>query len=99
MPTAMHKLPEHILQAIESGKLPSPPQVLVRLMQLVDNEQSTIEDLAALVTQDSGLVTRMLGVANSPALRRGSELRSVENCLQALGTRLVRAIATCLSIQ
>jgi len=98
-PAAMHKLPEPILQAIESGKLPSPPQVLVRLLQLVDDEQSTIDDLATLVKQDSGLVTRMLGVANSPALRRGSELRSVENCLQALGTRLVRAIATCLSIQ
>jgi HD-like signal output (HDOD) protein/nitrogen-specific signal transduction histidine kinase len=95
----MHQLPEPILHAIESGRIPSPPQLLLRLLHLVDDEQASMGDLATLVKQDAGLVTRLLNVANSPALRCGSELRSLENCLAKLGTRLVRAIATCLSIQ
>lgn len=95
----MHKLPEPILHAIESGRVPSPPQLLLRLLQMVDDDQTSVGDLAKLVRQDPGLSTRVLSIANSPALRRGSELRSLENCLTALGTRLVRSIATCLSIQ
>lgn len=95
----MHKLPEPILLAIESGRVPSPPQLLLRLLQMVDDEGTTTGELAKLVSQDPGLSTRILSVANSPALRCGSELRSLDNCLTALGTRLVRAIATCLSIQ
>lgn len=95
----MQHLPEPILHAIESGRIPSPPQLLLRLLHLVDDEQTSMGDLAALVRQDAGLVTRLLGVANSPALRRGNELHSLENCLATLGTRLVRSLATCLSIQ
>ena len=95
----MHKLPEPIVDAIESGRVPSPPQLLLRLMQMVDDEGSTTGELAKLVGQDAGLATRILSVANSPALRRGAELHSLDNCLTALGTRLVRSIATCLSIQ
>lgn len=95
----MHNLPEPILQAIESGRVPSPPQLLLRLLQIVDDDKTTMGDLATLVGQDPGLATRVLSIANSPALRRGTELRSLESCLIALGTRLVRSIATCLSIQ
>lgn len=95
----MHKLPAPVEQAIESGRIPSPPQLLLRLLQIVDDDRTTMGDLATLVLQDPGLSSRVLSIANSPALRRGSELRSIENCLIALGTRLVRSIATCLSIQ
>ena len=95
----MRNLPEPIVHAIESGRIPSPPQILLRLLHLVDDDRSTMSELAALVGHDAGLSTRVLTAANSPALRRGRELNSLENCLVALGTRLVRSIATCLSIQ
>lgn len=95
----IHSLPEPIRQAIESGRAPSPPQVLLRLLQMVDDDSATMAELARLVEQDAGLCTRVLTAANSPAIRRGNPMRSIENCLQALGTRLVRSLATCLSVQ
>ncbi|WP_313953123.1 HDOD domain-containing protein [Accumulibacter sp.] len=95
----MYSLPEPIRQVIESGRVPSPPQVLLRLLQMVDDDTTTMAKLAALVEQDPGLCTRVLTAANSPAIRRGDPLHSIENCLIALGTRLVRSIATCLSVQ
>ena len=95
----MRNLPEPIVLAIESGRVPSPPQILLRLMHLVDDDRSTMAELAALVEHDAGLSARVLTAANSPALRRGKELTSLENCLVALGTRLVRSIATCLAIK
>lgn len=84
---------------MEAGKIPSPPEVLLLLMRTVDDEQATVADVAAIVGQDPGLTSRIVCVANSPALRRGKELKTLETCLVALGTRLVRSLATCLSIQ
>ena len=95
----MYSLPEPIRQAMESGRAPSPPQILLRLLQMVDDDGTTMAELARLVEQDPGLCTRILTAANSSALRRGNPLRSIESCLLALGTRLVRSIATCLSVQ
>ncbi|WP_291994402.1 HDOD domain-containing protein [Candidatus Accumulibacter sp. ACC003] len=95
----MLSLPEPIRHAIESGRAPSPPQVLLRLLQMVDDDSTTMARLAALVEQDAGLCTRVLTAANSPAIRRGTAFRNIESCLIALGTRLVRSIATCLSVQ
>ena len=95
----MHSLPDSIRHAIQSGRVPSPPQVLLRLLQLVDDDSTTMTELARLVGQDPGLCTRVLTAANSSAVRRGKELQSIESCLMALGTRLVRSIATCLSVR
>src|SRR5574343_1583860 len=95
----MHRLPEAIRESVEAAKIPSPPEVLVQLMRTVEDENSTIGDLAQIVQQDPGRASRILAVANSPALRRGQELKSLESCLIAIGTKLVRALVTCLSIQ
>lgn len=84
---------------MEAGRAPSPPQILLRLLQLVDDDCTTMGELARLVEQDPGLCTRVLTAANSTAIRRGNQLRSIEGCLISLGTRLVRSIATCLSVQ
>lgn len=95
----MSEVPAALARAIESGRVPSPPQVLLRLMQLVDGEQTTMRELGDLVARDAGLATRVLTAANSPALRRRRELDSLEACLMALGTRMIRSIATCLSLR
>lgn len=95
----MRRIPESVQESIDSGRIPSPPEVLLRLMRTVEDEQATMGDLASIVEQDPGLASRILSVANSPALRQGRELKNLQTCLIALGTRLVRSLATCLSIQ
>lgn len=95
----MHRLPESVQESIETSRIPSPPEILLRLLRTVDDEQTTMEDLANIVEKDPGLASRVLGVANSPALRRGRELNSIATCLITLGTRLIRSLATCLAIQ
>lgn len=95
----MHSLPKSVLESIDIARIPSPPEILLRLVRTVEDEQATMGELAGIVEQDPGLASRILSVANSPALRRGKELKNLETCLVALGTRLVRSLATCLSIQ
>lgn len=79
--------------------MPSPPQLLLRVMAVVDEETAGLDELATLISRDPGLCSRVLTVANSPALRRGRELRRIEDCVAVLGTRFVRTMAACLAVQ
>lgn len=85
--------------ALAGAWIPSLPQILLRVLAVVDDENVGLEELAALISRDPGLCARVLAVANSPALRRGGELRRIEDCVSVLGTRFVRTMAACLAVQ
>jgi HD-like signal output (HDOD) protein/nitrogen-specific signal transduction histidine kinase len=75
------------------------PQVLLRFLDMAEDDQASLTDLATLVGQDPGLTARFLSVANSPALRRTREIRNLDDCMATLGIRLARTIAECLVIE
>lgn len=75
------------------------PEVLLRLMRVVEDESSSLADIAAIVDKDPAIAARILAAANSSAFHRGRPLVSLESCLQLLGLRVVRSIAVCLSVQ
>ena len=95
----MHRVPPQICEALDSARLMPIPQVLARLLTLVDDDQASVAELASVVGSDPALSARILTAANSAALRRGRELRKLADCLVALGTRLVKTIAVSLSVQ
>ncbi|HJV24506.1 MAG TPA: HDOD domain-containing protein [Aromatoleum sp.] len=95
----MRELPQSVAVAIESASVPALPQVLVRLIQQVDDEGSTMDQLASIIAQDPGLCARILAAANSAAFQRSTSLHDIKSCVQVLGTRLVRAMATCLAVK
>jgi nitrogen-specific signal transduction histidine kinase/HD-like signal output (HDOD) protein len=68
-------------------------------LKVVDDDRASLKELAALVGQDTSLSARFLTVANSPALSRGREIISLEQCMTTLGTRLARTLAACLAVQ
>ncbi len=95
----MYRVPSVILNSIESLQLPPIPQILLQFLRLVEDDSTSIEDLAILVGQDPSLSARILTVANSPAVWRGVEAKNLTQCLVNLGTRLSRTLAACLIVQ
>ena len=93
------RVPRPIERAIEALHLPAMPQILLRFYEEADSDTASIDKLAELVLQDPALSARILTVANSAAFRRNGELRSIRDSLQALGTRMVRTIASCVLVQ
>lgn len=75
------------------------PQVLLRFLSVVDDDHASMTELATLVGQDPALCARVFTISNSPALRRGAEIKCLDQCLVVLGTRLMRTLAACLAIQ
>lgn len=95
----MNSIPGPILRAIESLNLPAMPQILLRFLEEAGSERASMDTLAQIVMHDPALSARILTVANSAAFKRGTEMRSIKQSLQALGTRMVRTIASCLVVQ
>lgn|GEM_PF-4093333 len=62
----MKQIPKDILEAIESVKLPSIPNVLIKVLRLIEEDQVSMRELAVLVGRDPSLSVRVLTIANSP---------------------------------
>lgn len=93
------QLPQTVTAAIEGANVPPLPQVLLRLIQLLDDESSTIDSLSAVVSQDPALSAHILTAANSAAFCRSTPASDIKSCVSLLGIRLVRSMATCLAVK
>ena len=96
---ALQRIPGPVLKAIEALDLPAMPQVLLRFHEEAGSDSASMDALAQLVMSDPTLSARILTVANSAAFRRGGAMQSIKQSLIALGTRMVRTIASCLIVQ
>ena len=64
----VEKLPQTILESVALIPLPALPQVLVRFLALVDDERTTMADLARVVAQDPAFTAQFLTIASAGAL-------------------------------
>lgn len=98
-PGRAEKLEDQLVASLSSAWIPSLPEVLLRVLAVADDRNAGLDELAELINRDPGLCARVLTVANSPALRRGAEMRRIEDCVMVLGTRFVRTMAACLAVK
>ena len=52
---------------LSAARLPSMPQILLKLLEVCQSETAGMADIAKLVANDAALTARILGVANSAA--------------------------------
>ncbi|MDD2736873.1 MAG: HDOD domain-containing protein [Desulfuromonadaceae bacterium] len=95
----MLRIPDEIIASIEAMHLPTIPQTLLRFMQMADDENTTMAELAAFAGHDPVLTARVLSVANSPALKGRGESKDLAHALAIIGTRFTRTLAACLVVQ
>lgn len=74
------------------GELVSFPQVYLRVSQLLDEPDSSLEAIAAEIGRDPGLVIRVLRVANSPVYGLSRKVDSVVRAISILGTQASREL-------
>jgi putative nucleotidyltransferase with HDIG domain len=79
--------------------VPMLPDQAQRVLQLVGDPDVTIATLAAVVSKDPVLATRVLGMANSALYGAMAPLRSVADAVVRLGTRTVRNVVVTVSMQ
>ena len=80
-------------------RFPSPPTVVVKLNQIVNDDFSTLNDVVQVVQTHPVLSARLLQVANSAALKRGKDVKTVHDAVARLGSGFVRNLALSLSLR
>jgi len=80
------------------SRLPSPPGTAIHLLDLCQNDDVSITDLANTLAADPALSLRLLKYANSALVGCSREITSVKEAVTLLGLRAVRLMALSFSL-
>jgi putative nucleotidyltransferase with HDIG domain len=74
----------------DMDQLVSLPSVGVRVNEVVNDPNSTADDIGKLISQDPALAARVLRMANSPAYGLASQITTIARAVSIVGTQLIR---------
>ncbi len=89
---------EELLQkTLSSGELPTLPTVASKLISLTSKEETTMADIARLVSQDIALSAKILKVSNSAFYSFPQQIGSIQQAVSVLGINAVRSLVLSFS--
>lgn len=77
--------------------LVSLPSVGVRVNEVVNDPNSTADDIGKLISQDPALAARVLRIANSPAYGLSAQITTITRAVSIVGTQLIRDLVLATS--
>ena len=84
----------NIEQLISSKiRLPSPPATAVRILQAVQEDDGSMNDLARIIATDPVLTAKLLRLANSSIYSLSCRVATIDKALTVLGVNLIKNIA------
>ena len=81
-----------------ADKIASPPQVFQKVNEVVNDPDSTTEDIARVIADDAGITLRLLRVVNSAFFGYSQKIESLDQAVMALGTRQVRDLVLATTV-
>lgn len=94
----MATTPEHALERVLASKeLPTLPVIAAKLLTLTAREETTLSDIADLISQDTALTTKILRVANSSFYSFPQQITSINQAVSILGINAVRSLVLSFS--
>lgn len=78
--------------------LPSPPDIMLNIRTLIADQNTTTDDIAALITQDPHIAGRLIKVANCALFGTRQHVTSVKSAVTRLGLSRVQNLIIGLSI-
>lgn len=73
--------------------LPSPPVIAAQILNTIQNQESSLDDLEEIISADPALSGKLLRIANSAFYALPCEIRNVNRALSVLGTNVIKNIA------
>ncbi len=78
-------------------RLPTPPAVALELLALSQREDADVDQMAAVISRDPALVSKILRVANTP-LFGARKVTTIKQALMTMGMRAVQVMALSFSL-
>ncbi|MGB2985378.1 MAG: HDOD domain-containing protein [Phycisphaerae bacterium] len=92
-------MPATIYEEIKASReLPSPTGVALQILKLAQDEDSTVEQIAAVVESDPAIVSRLLKLVNSPLAGMPRQIASIQRTVALLGVNTVTSLALGFSL-
>ncbi|MDY0292277.1 MAG: HDOD domain-containing protein [Desulfuromonadaceae bacterium] len=89
---------EEILEfVLNSSELPTLSNVASRLITITSQEETTINDIASLISKDISLSTKLLRVVNSAFYSFPQQIGTIHQAASILGTNAVRSLVLSFS--
>ena len=88
---------EVLQQVIDAGSLPTLSTVASKLINITGKEETTINDITKLISQDVSLSTKILKVVNSSFYNFPNEVGTIQQAVAILGTNAVRSLVLSFS--
>lgn len=83
----------------EDLKLPMLPEVSFKVINLINNPNSSLNDISAIIQQDQAIATHILRIANSAAFAPATEIVSINQAISRLGFKILSEIIVSISLQ
>lgn len=81
-----------IRSKLSMAHLPAMPQIMLRLLDLCQQDDLNMSDLTLLISRDAGMVARIFSVASSVAYQRRNRPTTLDQCLSMLGMSMIKTI-------
>jgi len=91
--------PKSLIESLELVRLHSPPHILGKLLDICNNPDGRIEELAEIIRIDAALTSRVIMAINSVSFAIGEPIDSMQRALTLLGHDRVKTMVLTLSIQ
>ena len=88
-----------ILESMELVRIPSPPHLLSKLLDVCHDPDSTINELADLIATDPALTSHLIMAVNSDVFAISQPIKDLEHAVTLLGHELVKTMILTSSIQ
>ncbi len=82
----------------KSGNLPTLPEILLKLLEACDNENTPISEIASIISKDPVLSLKVLQLVNSAYYGLWKKFKSVEQAVVYLGANRIKNIAITTSV-
>jgi len=81
------------------ANLPSPPAILIELIDSCNSPNASFSQLADIIRKDAAVSSKVIAAANSPFYRQWQEINDLNRLLVVLGMKSVRTIAINSAVQ
>lgn len=81
-----------------TSRLPSPPAVAMRILQLMGDEEATLDELSLVISADPALTVKIMRYLRSPLLGLGFEGTTLNEVIGRIGTRGTQMLALSFSL-
>ncbi len=93
----MNKELEHAI--LTAGDLPTIPIVATKVMQLIELDNTSVEDIAKVVSTDPAVAARVLKIANSAFYGCQRQIQTISGAIVVLGFNTLRSLVVAASVK